>query len=332
LVVESRNANQNPEEQNILLSADFSKARQDLLEGLFDKNGKPLPIKTKQKYEKVFERMFVDFRVLKHPNLNTPHRMSLRFIEEYRNFFCGEKTNEADKFHLGRHRGWRSEIIIVKAILRRLYKLGYIKADLILSVREEIPRPKANKSPYIELSDSQMKDMFNVMKQERPDFYNLARFQNTTGRRVEESTKIEKTDVKWNGLILERLSIRSETTKMKEDAPIWIFADLKDIVRNAYINSSKHKIPCLFLSRKNKKINQRKYNDYLREVSRRVMGVEITTKYFRKRFMTECQRRRIPLEDAMAVCGLKDKEVALQHYSYSNKAGQQIALEAMRLK
>ncbi len=333
MLFERRKANQVPEEQRDLLSSEFNKVRQDLLDGLFNKEGKPLPEKTRSKYKHVFDRMFVDFRKLKHPNLNNPGQLSLRFLEEYRNYFCGVKENDKDVYHLGRERGWRGEVIMVKAILRRCYRLGYVKADLILKVKEEIHRPKPNKTHYNHLSDSQMKDILSAIKIGRPDFWNLARFQNATGRRVEECTRIEKTDVVWGiNLKLEKLNIRSETTKMQNEAPIWISADLEEIVRCAYNNSSKHKAPYLFLTRRNRKINQRDYNDYLRKVSKEVTGIEITTKYFRKRFMTECQRRGVALKDAMAVSGLQDEEVALQHYSNTTKEGQQKALEAMRLE
>lgn len=333
MIYEKRRTSRTTEEQKSSLIHDFNKARQDLLAGLFDKQGRELPKKTKSKYAHTFDRMFIDFKKLKHPNLNNPHQLSLRFFEEYRNYFCGAKVSDKDLCHLGRSNGWRGEVILIKATLRRLYKLGYIEPDLILEVREQIPRPKPNKTPYYQLTDSQIEAILHYMKVNRPDFWDLARFQHATGRRVEECTQIEKKDVIWGErLKLEKLSIRSETTKMKEDAPIWISADLEEIVRHAYNNSIRHQAPYLFLNRSHRKINQRDYNDYLRDTSKKVVGVAITTKHFRKRFMTECQKRGVALEDAMSVCGLKDKEVALQNYSYSTKEGQHKALEAMRLK
>ncbi len=326
LLIIDRNKNQATGDKRNLMSADFVTARQELLDGLFDKQGQPLPKKTQSKFRLTFDRMFIDFRNLKYLDLNNPRQLTLRFFEEYRNYFCGARG-------LNRARGWRAEVIMIKAILRRLYKLGYIDADLILKVKEAIPRPRQNQTPYYELTDSQMKDILIEMKKLRPDFWNLARFQYSTGRRVEECTRIERTDVRWqDGIKLERLSIRSETTKMKEDAPIWILADLEDIVRTAYLNSNQQKSPYLFLNRTGRKINQRDYNDCLREVSKRVCGVPITTKYFRKRFMTECQKKGVPLKDAMAVSGLRDEGVALKHYSYPTKEGQEKALEAMSLK
>jgi len=338
LIVGARQKDQMPEEQRNLLSADFSQARQDLMAGMFHpKLNYALPVKTVQGYEHTYDRMYIDFRALKYPTLTgfsqlTP-RLGLRFFEQYHNYYSGKKVNEADIYHLGKINGWRAELIRAKAILKRLYRVGHVSAELIVAIKEQIHRPQQSKTPYYELSDALMKQILDGIKEKRPDFWDLARFQNATGRRVEECTLIEKADVKWqDGLTLEKLSIRSETTKMKEEAPIWILADLGPIVKHAYANSSQHpRAPQLFLNRTNRKINQRDYNECLGEVSEEVTGVRITTKYFRKRFMTECQKRGVSLPDAMAVCGLKDKEVALQYYSYSTKEGQKRALEAMRL-
>ena len=71
--------------------------------------------------------------------------------------------------------------------------------------------------------------------------------------------------------------------------------------------------------------------DYLKRVSRQIIGQEITPHYFRHRFLTECSNSRAPMTDVMAMSGLKDIKVLLTYYSHSTDKGLDKVLEASRI-
>lgn len=103
-------------EDNIRLSEDFLKVWKDLHRGLISDN---LPIKTINHYKNTFQRLFFDFKNSKFPNVHSFNQLSLPFFTEYKDYYCN---------NLNRSKGFRAELIFVKAIMRRIYRLGYCSA------------------------------------------------------------------------------------------------------------------------------------------------------------------------------------------------------------
>ena len=152
-----------------------------------------------------------------------------------------------------------------------------------------------------------------------------------TGRRVEETTLIEKRDVVWDGIKPVKINIRAETTKTDEYAPLAkLDSELEVFISQAYKKSSKHKAPYLFLTERGKKFNQRRICVYLKDVSEKIVKTKITSHYFRHRYWVECGKNNIPIVDAMVISGNKDPKVVLTFYSHSTNDGLAKVLELTR--
>ena len=300
-------------------SAGFSDAWEKLHADL---TADSLPKKTIYHYARAYKRLFSDFRGLKYPQVKSFKQLSLPFFREYRNYYVND---------LNRPKGLRAELIYVKAIMRRLYTLGYCTKELI-ELLQEIKKPKATKKEYISLSNSKIKELFQVIKRERPDYYYPLYFISRTGRRISETTLIEKKDVEWQGFKPSRLNIRAEITKTKQNAPLRkLDQDLEQIISDSYKKSLKHKEPYLFLHRRGRKCTPGRVRDYLKKSSKAVVGMKITPHYFRHRFLTECGKANVPLVDVMAISGIKDVDVLVKYYSHSTEEGQAKVLEVSRV-
>ena len=168
------------------------------------------PSKTINHYKHTFWRMFGDFRDTKYPHIQSPIQLSLPFFREYRNYYAND---------LNRPDGIRGELIFVKAIMKRLYMLGYCREDIIKKL-SEIKKPKANKKEYPDLSKSDIKKLLITIKTDRIDYYYPLAFIARTGRRIAETTLMKKQDVEFMGFKPVRINVKAETTKTKEKAPL----------------------------------------------------------------------------------------------------------------
>ncbi len=301
------------------LNAGFSDAWERLCADLSADN---LPKKTIQHYAKTYNRLFNDFLDLKFSGIEGFKQLSLPFFKEYKNYYVND---------LGRYKGWRAELIFVKAIMRRLYGLGYCSRELVEALGE-MRKPKAIKKEYTVISNAKIRELFQFIKKDRPDYYYPLYFISRTGRRINETTLIERKDVEWKGLNPIRLNIRAETTKTGRDAPLSKFdQDLERVISEAYKKGLKYREPYLFLNRLGRKCTQSKARKYLKRVSKEVAGVEITPHYFRHRFLTECGKANVPIVDVMAISGIRDIDVIVKHYSHSTDEGQAKVLEVSRV-
>jgi len=276
------------------------------------------PKKTIQRYRKTFNRLLVEFRVKKFPESQVPNRISSPFMAEYKNYYCVD---------LNRQRGWRAELIIIKATIKRLQRLGYCD-EKVVRVLSDFKRPKPAKKSYHDLTTTQIRELFSFIKNDRPDYYKPLYFVARTGRRIEETLLIQRGDLSWEGISPVRINIRAETTKTREEAPLeTIDSELAGLLQQANREGLKHKAAQLFLNRQGKKCSQTRIRDYLKAASVKVLGVEITPHYFRHRFFTECGKNNIPMTDAMAISGLKDTSVLTRYYSHSTAKGRADVLE-----
>lgn len=307
-------------------SGSFDEAKASLERNM---TGDSLPAKTVNKFNKVFDRLFVDFRLKRFSQITAPAQLSLPFFEEYKGYYSTD---------LKRPEGVRTEMTFVKALVRRLRKLGYCSEEVVKSL-ELVRIPKPNKKNYPEISDTKMKEFFARIKVERPDFYDPALFMLKTGRRVEETTLIERKDVIWAGVAPVKINIRAEITKTDTASPLtFLDEELTSLIRGAYQKSSKWKSPYLFLAKSQRyhhvapsKVKQCALQTFLGALSTEVLGVRITPHYFRHRFCTKAGQNNLPLVDAMAISGIRDVKILTQYYSHSTTTGQAKVLAAMRL-
>ncbi len=320
IITQKRKELETPEAEKLRLTVDFSKVWEGISQGL---NAEQKPRKTWLGYKKTFWRVFGDFRDLKFPYVKNPNQISLAFFEEYKNYYCNE---------LGRIKGLRSELIDVKAIMGRMYRLGYCSKDIIERLKE-IKKPKPNKKQFPEISNSKISELLMFIKKDKIDYFRPIYFMQRTGRRVEETTLIERKDVVWDGIKPVGLNIRAETTKTDESAPLKkLDFELENLIREAYQNANKYKVPYLFVTKKGSKFNQRRICEYLKEISEEIVGIRITSSYFRHRFLTECGKNNVPIVDAMVISGHKDPDVVLSYYSHSTSEGLAKVLELTRIQ
>jgi len=300
-----------PEVDRERMAADFvnvwKKLEQDLL-------SEKKPHKTVGRYRITFWRMFGDFRKDRFPHIQSPSQLTLPFFREYRNYYANE---------LNRPDGIRAELTCVKAMIRRLYMLGFCSEDIIRKLKE-IKKPKPNKKDYPNLSTSEIKTLLMKMKKEDICYYSPIAFIARTGRRIAETTLIQKEDVLFKGLKPIGINIKAETTKTKEKAPLMrLDSDLEAIIIQSY---KKSKSKYLFSNRMGRKCSPGRVRDFLKRTAIGLFGQElgrkITPHYFRHRFFTECSKSNAPLADVKAISGIKDTKVLLEYYSHSTDEGQ----------
>jgi len=272
--------------------------------------------------KRVYKRLFNEFRLKRFPHVTTPAQLGLPFFLEYKSYYGVELKHPT---------GLESEFGRVVCIMNRLRKLRYCSESIIKDMRE-IKIPQSPKKDYPEITDSVIKVFLTVVKRLRPDLYGPIYFMLRTGRRVEETTLIERKDVIWEGVRPVKVKVRAETTKMRRVAPLnYLDPDLEAHIRQAYQKSNNRHSPYLFLNRLNKKCSQRVITRFLGDLSEEVLKVRITSHYFRHRFCTECGKANLPLIDVMAISGIKDVGILTRYYSHSTNEGLSKVLESTRL-
>ena len=301
-----------PEDQKYKVGVDFSvvweKLHRDVLADRVSKKGVG-------HYRNTFRRMFQDFRGKYYSRVNNLGQVGLPFFKEYKNYYVIE---------LNRPDGWRGELIIVKAMMKRLYQLGYCDKELIERLKD-LRKPKANKKDFPNVSKTKIEKLFQFIRNDRVDFYFPIYFMFRTGRRRQEVTLIKKADVVLKGFKPIAINVRAETTKTRQKAPLACFDEaLERVIRQALSNN---KTEWLFPNRCGRKCTPDKIYEYLKRVSKEIIGIAITPHYFRHRFITECAKANAPLADVKAISGIKDNEVLLKYYSHSTSEGQRKVLE-----
>ena len=275
----------------------------------------------------VYNRMFFDFRNLKHPEIVSPAQLDSIFFLDYRNYVINEVSHPEDK----PYKGWREELKRLKTIINKMRTRKFVSNDLIMDLKR-IKLPEANEKEYPEISQTQMRTLMDFIRKDRPDLYGPIKFMLRTGRRIEEVTLIERKDVIWNGFNPVEMNIRAETTKMKTKATLkYLDEDLRQHVRLYYSISKEHQAPYLFLNAQFNKCQQEAVRRYLERVSKEVIGSRITSHYFRHRFCTETCKAKLPMIDIQAICGIKDVATILRKYCHSSQDGMASVLEKTRL-
>ena len=305
-------SNENGERLTVGFAEIWEKLQQDLLADSISK-------KQRGKHGKVFSRIFIDFCTKYYPHIKNARQLTLAFFKDYKSYYINE---------LNRSNGWRSESMVVKAIMNRIYQFGFCDKNIIERLKE-LKKPKPNKREFPDISKSDIKKLLIFIKNDRIDYYRIIYFIYRTGRRREEATLIKKDDVIWDGITPKAINIRAETTKMREKAPLeYLDKDLESLIRQA---ASNNKAEWLFPNRLGRKCTSNRVCDYLKEASMKTIGITITPHYFRHRLVTECGKANMPIIDVKAITGIRDNEVLLKYYSHSTQTGQGKVLAITRL-
>jgi len=320
-IVELRKNKNTPYGERERLSADFKEALEkieaDLIaDGVCKKN--------LLRNKRMFSRVFEEFRRERFPQIRHPSQLTIPFFQEYKSYFVNELGHNPKG-------GLRAEMICLKSLVRRMWRLGYCGKELVERL-SEIKRPDGEKKAYPNIPNGRIRDFLNYVKNDRPDYYDAIYFMARVGRRVGEVLAIERRDVVFDGLRPVRIDVRAETTKSKTAAPLnKIDDEMAQAVMRAYKRGSAMKTAYLFCTKRGKKCSPSSLQKYLADTSERELGVRITPHYFRHRFITECGKARVNMADSMCVAGIKDLKVINEHYNHTTEAGQEEVLAVTRL-
>ena len=301
-------------------SATFDEAWVKLEADLLTDN---VSLKSRQRYKRVYHVLFNEFRPAKFPEITSPSQLGLPFLLEYKNYFVVELKRDPNG-------GWKAEVICIKSMMRRLKRLGFCEKKFIEEL-DEIRRPNSLKKSYPDISNEQLKKMFEFIKKDRPQYYFLFMFMLITGRRIGETTEIEKNDIGWDGGTPMRINIRPQTTKTKHrETPITrLNEELRQLIMKASRRnpSSEH----VFSGSEADQCKPDRLREYLARISKNVLETRLTPHYFRHRFMTTCGQMRVPFADVSDVSGIKDIKVMQKYYTHATTSGHDSVFAATAL-
>lgn len=266
-------------------------------------------------------RAFKQFLIERHPDITSINDLKEAHFEDYKNYIVVDKKRE---------KGWRAELTIIKAIFKRLKRKGYCNKD-VLEELKELKRPARIKKAYEHIPNSEIKKILSYIKDDRPHYYGLTATLYKCGWRIEETTLLRKADIKWNGLNPLELLIRAESTKTKKERIFDMFDDELRVVFRQYAFNNK-KTVWLFPNKNNRKIHSGHYREYLKEVSRNIIGKAITPHYFRHRLCTVAAANNVPVNDIKAITGIQDLKVLLTYYQHTTVEGKAKVLALSSLK
>ena len=283
--------------------------------------------KLRGKYKNVFNRLFYEFPKEMGIKIQSPGQLNLAYLERYKVWYANSKK---------RIKGVGSEMIMVKALIRRMRRLGFVERAMMEDLAEfKIPHRDGDES-YPSISVSKLRDLFTYIRNDNEQLYDFFMFLLITGRRPVEASLIERKDIEWAGLnIPARINVRSETTKMRVPAPLDIHP-VGDVDLIALILRSKNRSvavpsPYLFTNKRGKKISHSPARNYLIKASTAILGQKVNMKFFRKRYATECGKNKVPPKDAMRRSGHKSINVFIKHYQQTTEEGLASVINAVTI-
>jgi len=293
----------------------FDEARMKLMDGL-KAEGKSK--KYIQRCGNVYDRLFgvferkgtrADkkkwcFRREKFPNIKSHLEANLSYFTEYITYYCNNICSP---------QGRGSELGNVKAVVTKLYRLGYIKRDIYLDVVEQMPTPEKNNRDFDIIPLASLDRLLEVIKGKNAYYYRLLTFIRWTGRRIEEVTQYKKVDLEPRGLFPTKLIIRDEIAKT-EGGELPLEVNGKLTPAGAIIRESLrgNKTEYIFPNKVNNKCLAGGVWKYLVRWSVRVIGVYMYPHLFRKLVSTYIQGTSDKAQETLT--GSKDIRVRNKHY------------------
>jgi integrase len=283
-------------------------------------------------YKKRFYRLFSEFPLATGLTINGPAELTEAFLNRYLSWYTGGyksrvkiKSNPA------------SESNVVKIILGRLKRLGFLDRDTYDGIKGFVKLQDNEDEYYPNVSNADLKRLFDHMEEDAPCYCDFFKFLLLTGRRPMETAQIQRDLIEWQeeGRRPIRIRIKSSTAKNRKNGQLELHSDgdieLKAVIINGYHRSKLRKSPYLFCNQFGKKISSTNQEVYIKKASMAVLGFHITARYFRKRYVTQCGLHRVPIKDSMARSGHKDVEIFVKHYQRPTQAGIRAVIDAVGL-
>ena len=277
-------------------------------------------VKTVKNTRSVFRNFFEKFLYSKHPDLADMNQITGNIIEEYKQWVVVEQ---------GRVNGWREELAKLKTMFSKLVAIGCCDRTIQTDVLAQFKKPKGRRRLYKEITPNEMLTLLNFIKQDRPDYYGPTYAIMRFGWRRTQTLSIKRRNINWHGLKPVEILIEPQDTKTNEP---FIFRDIdeefaKIIKRYAF---DRRKTLWLFPNRKNNIIHGGHYTEYIKTVSEKVIGKQLTPHEFRHSFCTKMLRQGHAERDIMAVTGHKDID-SFKVYAHTTSEGTKQVIEQSKL-
>ena len=223
--------------------------------------------------------------------------------------------------------GINTDISKLRAIFRKFEEYGFILENSFKRV-EKIPirlaRPEKKHLP----TDYEIKSILAATDGD-PSYDEITKFLVRVGRRIEETTLYEKSDVLLDeNKMPVKIMVRPEITKTKDTGEVPMDEELAGIVKRALDKHPDQKP--LFTNFAQRKISSNTYRDYLRRLCEEHKLSEISPHCFRYFVVNRLLNSGVNLKDAMAVTGHVDIE-SFMSYVKTTEEGRQKALGETRL-
>ena len=114
-------------------------------------------------------------------------------------------------------------------------------------------------------------------------------------------------NIKWESLRPVKLICEPQDTKTKEPFILSdIDPELANILKGYHMEAKKRNTAWLFPNRSGDKLHAGHYTEYIKEVSKKVLGVELKPHDFRHSLITWLKSRNYSDRDIMAITGHRD--------------------------
>ncbi|MBF0504830.1 MAG: tyrosine-type recombinase/integrase [Candidatus Omnitrophica bacterium] len=279
---------------------------------------KILQAKTRQRSKCIFNHL-ADFLRQKYSTVTLVNQVTADIGNRYKEYLLSLKDKSPS--------GINTDISKLRAIFKLFKEYGFISENPFKKV-EKIPQRLARPEKKHLPTDYEIKTILNAVVGD-PSYEELTMFLVRVGRRIEEATLYEKSDVLLDDKKMPiKIVVRPEITKTKDMGEVPMDDELAGIVKRALNKHPEQK--CLFTNFAQRKICSNTYRDFLKRVCERYNLSEISPHCFRYFVVNRLLNSGINLKDAMAVTGHVDIE-SFMSYVKTTEEGRQKALAITKL-
>ncbi len=259
-------------------------------------------------------RHFLNFLRLNYPDVQRIDDFPHGIFSQYQSYVIET---------LGREKGWRTALQVLKANMARFYDAGFFGEAVMKDLRKMKP-PRMLDLPYEPISRDEKQNLLAYMEEDNPAYGGILYFLIRLGWRPAETISIRIKNIRFKDLIPVSIKIEAGDRKNRRE---FIFSSLDKGLREVIMRLYDPEAEYLFRNSVGNKVGYNHYNLYLRKVSKEIIGREVTAKLFRKSVVTELLDEGIAPKNVMGVTGHRDIKVLLRHYSHQTDPGTTKALK-----
>lgn len=256
--------------------------------------------KTIKNYRSVYRNFFDRFLPKEYPAISDMQGMRLKarlIFERYKSWVVVDCKRET---------GWREELTKLRVIFSKLNAIGLCDDELLKTLRT-FKRPMRRMRLYKEVSREQLATLLKVIESDRPDYYGASYLVFRYGWRRGQALSVKTKNIKWESLRPIELTCEPQDTKTKEPFILRnIDPELANILKDYYLRAKKRNTAWLFPNRSGDRLHAGHYTEYIKGVSKKVLGIELKPHDFRHSLITWLKSRGYSDRDIMAITGHRD--------------------------